>query len=608
MTAALGIVLALLPFLLVLAAARPLATLPRVVTALVILHLTAGLVLQGTGTFTYPIVIAIHGAVGIGVIYTIWLRRRLALATVSTLGQRKALTEIAVVIAVLLISAVSLWAVHYDYTGKISTATDRQYTQVQDMEYPYPYFADAWYTVAFAEKTIESGTLPLSNPLSKQGEFVFNPKIAFHSMLAELFMLLTIPPLTGLSILMVVSTTLLVLVSYALLRELARQLDITGVLAPGLAAIGALSVLYITASGNLPTVWTVTPLLYALIVFTAGLLALMRTDRITPVVAGAVILLLYPPAAVFYAAAVVTYAIYTRGRIPWKTVTICAGGVGVAGGAIVGLIALRTGALLGPLAAIGNHLWFTSYIAPASPSFPIWAIVPFWALVLAIPGVIAATRRVPWLAAPTILALGWWLLYAGTAQRLGISYPRVVFIAALLTVIVAGVGLLYLARIFLAEAPERARAPLLIVTGVALALFVVGGVFYTERDSWTALRKIRKDQGIAYMPAAPANRYYTEADRRLFADIHNKRFLALPWKGTVIGVTTTNYPLSIKGGTIRRSTTAYRRFMSGSCETKRQIAAQVDYVYTPPIDCAGFKKIGEGEGGNLILYKTNGGS
>ena len=115
---------------------------------------------------------------------------------------------------------------------------------------------------------------------------------------------------------------------------------------------------------------------------------------------------------------------------------------------------------------------------------------------------------------------------------------------------------------------------------------------YTQRDNWKEF-KLNPVGGREVLPAAPANTYLHQDDLVIFQDIHEKRFISLPWKGLVIGVSTLNYPLETKSSTITNGFLRYSEFMSYNCERKKEIAHEfkIDYVYSSGFDCRYFKEI-----------------
>ena len=109
---------------------------------------------------------------------------------------------------------------------------------------------------------------------------------------------------------------------------------------------------------------------------------------------------------------------------------------------------------------------------------------------------------------------------------------------------------------------------------------------------------------LTVIPAAPANNYLHPDDLYLFKDIKQKRFIAPPWKGLVIGVATNNYPLETKSSTLTISILKFSEFFSADCKNKTKLADKykISYVYSGKFDCPDFKLIGNSREG-LYLYR-----
>ena len=101
-------------------------------------------------------------------------------------------------------------------------------------------------------------------------------------------------------------------------------------------------------------------------------------------------------------------------------------------------------------------------------------------------------------------------------------------------------------------------------------------------------------------------RAFISDDLRLFAEIWQKRFLSIPWKGLVIGVATDNYPLDTKPSTLTNKWFSYEEFMNLGCDNKLRIAKdyKIDYVYSGEFNCKGFELINKSSE-NLYLYKVS---
>ena len=197
-----------------------------------------------------------------------------------------------------------------------------------------------------------------------------------------------------------------------------------------------------------------------------------------------------------------------------------------------------------------------------------------------------------------ILGVIFWIFYSFTINRFVIEYERVVFFISILITIISGFGLNWLEK--------RARILKFVEIG-AIVLFLLFVPLYTQRENWKMLILANTSNGTVSYPKAPANTYLTNDDLIIFGNIKNKRFLSIPWKGTVLGVATGNYPLvSKEGNMFTGQEIIYKNFLDSDCSVKKNMAKNMnlDYVYTNTFECSSFEKVSESSEG-LVLYKFN---
>ncbi len=495
-----------------------------------------------------------------------------------------------VVLFVVIVSVLCLYQVHYNYTGKINIATDQtvSYHQVKNMVYSYPYFSDEWYAVSLVEGAINNHSLPVHNILDNS--FFPNLELFFHSFVAEVVLLLGLNPLLNYTLLLVFFNSLIVLLIYLFLR-----LNNVPRLTSGISSLFAL---YITAGANLPGLWQFIPLNSGIIFFLLSLCFMGFANLRTVLLATIVSSLFYPPLIPFYFLA---FLLFLLGKIKildeklFKTASY-----GILSLFFISPV-LYIIVMLSPLAGVVSHIFsrifFISFTAPNIPQLNFYNIIPASALLLVVFGLYYVCKNKKWILL-SVFGLGviYWFVYSFTLNRFFAEFERIVILTSIIVIIISGFGLKYLERYKIIKVLEV----------VALFAFLVLIPFYTQGENWKKIISIDPVNKQEIYPKSPANNYLTEDDLRIFKDIKNKTFLSLPWKGTVIGVATGNYPISTKAGTISiGSETMANVFLASDCQQKINMAKdfEIDYIYIYPFNCQGFGKIDQSNEG-LILYKV----
>ncbi len=526
-------------------------------------------VTQALGIFYYGVVLSIVLAAAVAALF-FWRKPWLEL-----LKNRQWKIDWFLV-AVVIISCLSLYQVHYHYTGQISYALDAgvPYHEVKNMRYPYPYFSDEWYSAAFMKSSIASHGLPTVNPLGT-GPFL-NLELFTHSFLAELALLLGLDPVTGYALLSIAINALIILLAYLFLR-------LCKLSSPS-SALAALSMLYITAGANLPGIWHLIPITLGIVFIFMGFCFIALEDFWMSAAALFAASLFYPLLFPFYGLAL-GIAFYPKHK---KYV--------IAG--ITAAVSLFLVALFFPAGHfIISKLFYIPILGDFIPRLNPFYIIPWPVIILAALALPWLYRNKKWLFFQIILGILYWLCYALAKQRVFLDYERVVFFTSLLACLAAGFGL--------EKVKEHVSPKIFTWAGMGiLVLFFVAIPFYTNHAPWEKLEVVNRLDGSVLAPKPPANNYLTQDDLHIFSTIKHKKFLSLPWKGTVIGVATDNYPAVTKEGTVSiGSTGTPEAFWQADCATKKAYAAQekIEYVYLPAFDCPGFEKLAESSEG-LVLY------
>ena len=242
----------------------------------------------------------------------------------------------------------------------------------------------------------------------------------------------------------------------------------------------------------------------------------------------------------------------------------------------------------------------------ATPQFAIWNIVPVPVLALSVLGIFSAAGRRSWLVGMAVLGLIYWNVYARFQFHFFLDYERVVVVTSILLTLMAGYGLDYLVKILKRNNAFRRNNSLNYIQAGGLVFLLFFSAGYTRRDNWRKLTLSHWGLKKVFRPAAPANVYLHPDDLRIFKEIKGKRFLSAPWKGTVIGVATDNYPLDIKEGTISGvQMRGLGSFMERNCVRKYRwsIDKGMQYVYSPPFDCPHFEFVDKSAEG-FYLYRV----
>ncbi len=509
-----------------------------------------------------------------------------------------------ILIFILTVLIIQLFSVHYNYTGTITKFSEsngtvvRGYKDVRNFEYIYPYFSDEWSAVSFIKYSIASGKLPLVNPLWHSSSFS-NFGLPFHVFASEIVLLLGLNPLTQYNFLSIFSGLLICMLVYFILR-----FNKVGKFP---AAIACLFVPYIVNGANLPVLWVFIPLIMGIISMLLGFLFISINDLKMALFLCFLILIFYPPLFVIYSAGCLLYILFSEYSRKIKTkfilfyLAVC---TIVAISIALFVFLSKDPARNNLLSHLFSRIYYPTLTKNAIPDFSIWKVIPIPVLFFSVFGLFGTIKKKKWLVGPIVVGLIYWFLYSKVLWRFIIEYERIIVPTSILIVILSGFGIDYLFKKLKKISVLKKYYILQILMIFSLGLFLILSFSYTQRDNWSNL-KLHFIDGRIFNPASPANQYLYEDDLRLFEGIKGKRFLSIPWKGTVIGVATDNYPLETKPATITNSRFRYSEFMNLDCNGKTEIAEKkkIDYIYSSKFDCEGFEEKGFSSEG-FYLYEV----
>jgi len=498
-----------------------------------------------------------------------------------------------VLVSIVCIAFFYLWQVHYNYTGKINFATDTGviYHQAQNMVYPYPYFSDEWYSVLLVENSISSGKLPFTG---FGGQYFLNLEMFFHSLLAEIFLLLGLNPLTQYTLVSIFANILIIVLAYIFLR-LCKVSKIY-------AGFSSLLILFIASGANLPGIWNFIPVHSGIIFCLLGFCFLAKDKFLLAVLAGFSVMIFYAPLFIFYGFGLIIFG-FLRFR---ERIAEYANRMAYSFLAALPILAVfYIGIMISPFSKtaqfVFSKLFYTSFYGPnMNVEFAFYNVIPIPAIFLAFWGINSVYKNLKWFFAVFVLGCAFWFFYSFTTSRFFIEYERVVFFVSIIVCVISGFGLSRIENFF-----GRFKNIFKFLVLFSIVLFLVFLPFYTRQEGWKKF--IVKDiitGTTVFYPKAPANNYLTPEDIRIFSRIKDKRFLSIPWKGTVIGVATQNIPLVTKQGTISLGESALFDFLSADCSGKLTIAKKqkIDYVYLNQFNCPQFNEADRSREG-FVLYE-----
>lgn len=580
-----GVVLLLIPYFLVLNFNNKRDGFFYISSFIIGFHLLLALILQFFGIFNYWAVLIVNLVVCVGVLFKV------------DYGEMKN-TDFKldwIFLIVLVILSIVFYSIHFNFTGEITTFTEPS-KQVTSMQYTYPYFSDEWVAISLIKYSIKTGELPKVNPLWYNIPFPM-PELAFYSFLSEIFLFLGLNPVTQYVWLSFLSALIICSLMYFLLRVNGVSRSVSGIV--------ALSVPYIINGANLPGLWTLIPVIPGIICLLLSFYFLSIKDMKMSLGIGFLSLLFYPPLFLIFTPALIAYHFFIKEeseKIKYKSLAIYFGLCCLI--ALIVLYFFYSGeSITGLFSLIFSNIIYNAFEKNAIPQYIIYKIIPIIIIAFAVFGLFREFKKRTLVTLPIFIGLLFWIYYSFSLNRIIIGYERIVLVTSLLIFVLAGFGLNDLLIYFKVGENKKRKYFVVGVLALVFVSFFIMSFHYTERTNWKELRLNTIGADTYSVPASPANNYLTDDDLSLFKDIKEKRFLSPNWKGLVIGVVTDNYPLWSKKSTISNEIVDYNEFMSGDCFKKRDIANknEIDYVYSSPFICAGFRLIGKSSEG-LYLY------
>lgn len=551
-----------------------------------------GLLTQLLGIFYYQVIIGATLIVDLVLIFIYFKIKNKVSAKGGSASGRKKIDW--VILFVTIVSLLTLYQVHFNYTGEINIATDYRpsYHEVKNMEYVYPYFSDEWYAVSLVQGAIENHSLPVNNLLNNK--FFPNLELFFHSFIAQIMLLLGLNPLLNYTILSIFINTLIILLMYLFLRlsDISR-------LSAGIASLLAL---YIPSGANIPGFWHLIPLSSGILFFLFTL-CFMKIGNIKISTLGTILAcLFYPPLAPFYLLAWLVF-LYSKSKDKKKALKLFSK-IAIVSVIVAPIIYSLTKAA--PFSKTIDYLlsriFFEAFSAPFISQIYFFDIIPILSILLLTFGLYFLVKNKKWILLSTfILGILYWFLYSLSTYRFFAEYERIVILTSIIIVIISGFGLKQIENYI-----KEKDLKIFKMAEIAILLsFLILIPFYTKANAWKKIVAIDPQTKIISYPKSVANNYLTEEDLKLFSDIKDKRFLSIPWKGTVIGVATRNNPIVTKQGTISiGSNSVIGKFLGANCNEKKNMAKdlKLDYIYLNEYDCPNFVKIGQSSEG-FYLYK-----
>lgn len=551
-------------------------------------QLLIAIISQYIHLFYYPFILAVNILITAVVFYQFYTSRSLQVIKSTSLSKLIHAIDWTLV-SIIVISTLCLYAVHFNYSGYYSNFL-QPYNQTEKMRYAYPYYADEWYAAAFIKYAIINHNLPFNNPLlsSKQEILLRKPfvnlEFVFHSFLAEIFLLIHLDPLLYYTLITVFINTLIIILIYLFLKF--NQVNNI------LAGIIAASTLFISNGANLPSIWTLIPITMGILTTIISLFFYAGKKIQLILLFIFLTILFYPPLFCFHFFALFFYLYFNYKNVNQKASTIFAFLFLLTGisAFIISSAFFDLNGFSGMYVFLRSKIFYHSLTDNAIPKYTIYNILPVPIILFFIIGFWSMRKKYLYITVMTAVGLFYWFIYSFINKRFIIEYQRVVYFTAILIIIMSGFGAQYLFEYLHKIKYAHKRKFILICKMILLFLSFILMINYTKFNHWEKIIAKDINTGDVYYAAAPANQYLTDEDLQIFQDIKGKIFLSNPWKGTVIGIATNNYPLITKGGTISNMSHFYPIFMSADCAKKKYFAEMfnVDYVYSQPFTCPNF--------------------
>jgi hypothetical protein len=577
----LGLVLLLFPLVLITAAGKDRYTgWANALIVLIAFQSAVVFLLQILNVFTYPLVLVCNTAWICFLLY----KKCHCEPCFSGRGNLLSIKKIdAGLIFVLLFSLFCLYQVHYNYNGKITDVKNDKYIEVEHYTYPYPYFSDEWYAIAFIEQSIKNHTLPFKNPFYVNVPFI-NLEFASHSFLSEIVLLLRLDPVTDYVKLTMAFNALIIVLIYLFLRYLK--------IAALTAGIAASATLFITDGSNLPGIWTLLPLTVGLVPLLLSFFYFEQRDMKMALFSVFMTLIMYPPLVVVITPALFIFAEGSlKAFLKYLLVAIMAA-------MLIGMMFLFTHQGFNEgFSYIASKLFYNSFTKSGVPDYAIWHVLPWPVIILALLAFFDRDHARRWLKVMAVTGLLFWFIYSVVMYRFVIDAERVIFFSAVMLIILSGIGLNQLIK-YLPQSQQK-----FLQFGL-LCIILFLSFHYTSREEWKYLTLQDHVLQKTFRPSSPANMFLTKDDLRIFKDIHARSFLSAPWKGTVIGVATDAYPRCTKEGAVTIDKDLYRTFMDSDCHGKEELAMTrgISYFYTPNFNCPRFM-VKDRSSESLYLYE-----